>query len=314
MCSSPLVSVIIPTHNRPERLKKAIASVDKQLYENIELIIVDDASEVPAEEIVKDLRFENISLSNIHRFDENRGANAARNKGVDLSTGEYLSFLDDDDAWREQKISKQVDEFWRSDENVGLVYTGMSYQENGELIRERLPSISGNVTKNLLTGDFISPFSAIMVKSEVPKKVGRLDERFPSWQDREWYIRISKSYKFKAIAEPLTIHRVGNPDQITYNYDEKLQVSLPLLLEKHLSLAEEYGLFTKMEMLSCYYSLLGRTAMITENYSDARWLLLKSIAYNPLNTDSYAPLLATIGGSYTYKPSKRMKRYLSKER
>lgn len=307
MKANPLVSVIIPTHNRPDRLIEAIRSVDEQSYTNIELIIVDDASDAQIKEIINKQELDNIPSIKYHKFNENKGANAARNKGIDMSEGKYLAFLDDDDRWKKNKIRKQVEVFESSEAKVGVVYTGLGYYENGDLVRERLPSVCGSITKNLLTGDFVSPFSAIMVKRSVINEAGKLDERFPSMQDRDWYIRISKWYDFKPITEPLTIHRVGHSDQITYNYYDKKNISIPLLIKKHQHLSKEYGLLAEYRMKSWLYSLLAGNAMNVEEFSDARIWSLKSIVAYPLNHKSYYQLLAVIGGKYTYRSIKRVK-------
>ncbi|WP_336330088.1 glycosyltransferase family 2 protein [Haloarcula sp. CGMCC 1.2071] len=107
---NPLVSVVIPTYGRDEHLPAAIKSVLNQQYDRIELLVVDDGSPTPVattlpEDILSDGRVKTI------RHKENRGANVARNTGIQTSNGDYVAFLDDDDRWDETKIGKQVDTF-----------------------------------------------------------------------------------------------------------------------------------------------------------------------------------------------------------
>lgn len=95
-CENPLVSIIIPTYNRPWILQEAVNSALNQTYSNIEIIIVDDGSPDPdVLVIIEQLQQKFPQIHVIHQ--ENKGPGAARNTGVCLSQGEFLIFLDDDD-------------------------------------------------------------------------------------------------------------------------------------------------------------------------------------------------------------------------
>ena len=107
--SRPLVSVVIPTYNRFSFLRKAIESVKNQTYPNIEIIVVDDCS---TEEAYKNFNIEGVKY---YRLDKNTKQTFGfvctafvRNWGISHSSGVYVSFLDDDDWWVEDKIEKQI--------------------------------------------------------------------------------------------------------------------------------------------------------------------------------------------------------------
>ncbi len=105
MANSPLVSIIIPTYNRAEWLVKSIGSVTSQTYSNWELIVWDDGSSDNTEYVVKSLNDDRI-----HYFkNSNRGVSFARNRAIEKSCGDYLAFLDSDDQWVINKLSRQVD-------------------------------------------------------------------------------------------------------------------------------------------------------------------------------------------------------------
>jgi len=135
----PLVSVIIPTYGRDEKLVEAVRSVIEQTYDNIELFVVDDASPEPVEEHLSSVPLESLTAVRVIRHDENRGANTARNSGIDAANGKYVAFLDDDDRWVETKLSRQVDTFETAGSEIGVVYTG---------IREEKPERTGIKTPN----------------------------------------------------------------------------------------------------------------------------------------------------------------------
>lgn len=101
--SYPLVSVIIPCHNRVALLARAVASVSKQTYPNIEIIVVDDAS---TEDLRGPIAAINDSVIFI-RNDISLRAQKSRLKGVEAARGEYVAMLDSDDWWQPEKISRQ---------------------------------------------------------------------------------------------------------------------------------------------------------------------------------------------------------------
>jgi len=99
-----LVSCIIPTHNRSSLLKRAVNSVINQIHKFLEIIIVNDGSSDETEEVINKLKRKDpriISLVN----EKSEGPSAARNKGINIATGDFIAFLDDDDEWMPNRIS-----------------------------------------------------------------------------------------------------------------------------------------------------------------------------------------------------------------
>ena len=101
----PSVSVIIPTHNRGEMLRRAIDSVLSQTYKDFELIIVSDGSADETDKVIVSYTDPRIRFL---KHDKSRGASAARNTGIRASIGQYIAFLDDDDEWTLDKLEVQV--------------------------------------------------------------------------------------------------------------------------------------------------------------------------------------------------------------
>ena len=97
------ISVVIPTYNRKSFLQNAIDSVLTQTYQNIELIIIDDGSSD------KTIEYLNKKYPRIKIFKQsNKGVSAARNKGIELSSIDWIAFLDSDDRWHPKKIENQI--------------------------------------------------------------------------------------------------------------------------------------------------------------------------------------------------------------
>lgn len=301
--SKPLVSVVIPTYKRPDKLRRATRSVADQTYPNIELIVVDDHSPKPAEDTLATESFDDLDLVCL-RHEENRGANQARNTGIRESDGEYIALLDDDDDWRPEKLSRQVEVFENSDDDVGVVYTGCEY-DYGDYTRDVIFTCEGDVTEDLLVGKSFGEFSTLMVRTDVVFEAGLPDERFPSWQDREWLIRLSQHTEFRVIRELLTRrHCPEGEERISNNYTEKRDVSFPLLVEKHRDLARSYGRKYERAFLASLLFILGQEALRNRFYGDARKQLLKSVYYYPFHTDRLVYALVALGGRLSYEPAR----------
>lgn len=305
--AAPTVSVVIPTHNRPAYLRRAIGSVNAQTYDDIELVVVDDCSEPPARPALEELPLTSIAAVNYIRHETNQGANAARNTGIEAATGEFIAFLDDDDWWERTKIARQVERFRTAEERVGVVYTGTRYvdrRDNQELIS--IPDLEGDVTRDILVGGQLQEFSAVMVRAAVIAEAGLPDPNLPSWQDREWYLRLSQHCTFRVVPEPLTVRQMGHGGQIRDNFEEKRSVSYPLLLERYRPLAASYGPQCERKFVGSLTRKLGQAAFKNGYYRDAFRYLARSLRYDPLAMDAYPYLLASIGGKHTHRLGRRI--------
>lgn len=122
-----MVSVIIPVYNSSKYLRECIDSVLKQTYKNLEIIIIDDRSTDDSVDIInsyKDKRIKFIKLK------KNSGVSICRNKGIDLATGEYITFIDSDDYWDIDKIKKQVKFIEKND--YTFIYSNYAFLKNGK--------------------------------------------------------------------------------------------------------------------------------------------------------------------------------------
>lgn len=305
-----LLSVVIPTHDRNDRLREAVQSVLSQTYSPLELIVVDDGSPTPAREAVQGLATDKIESVAVLRHQTNKGANAARNNGIRRARGEYIAFLDDDDLWHEEKAQQVVSTFESSDPEVGVVYTGTRY-ETGEMTSEVRPTTQEDVTKALLRGERFGQFSSITVRASVISEAGLPDERFPAWQDREWFFRLAQCCEFAPVREPLTIRRVDHRDRIQYRFEEMRDVAYPLFVEKHYPVAREHGRYYARWFIASLNVGLGTTALKCGNYRAARKCFVRACLANPFYSQPIIYLLATLFGKWSYRPSRYLKRRIS---
>lgn len=306
---SPLVSVILPTYNRPEFLPEAVKSVADQTYKNIELIVVDDHSPQPSREAIDETITSDLDFRYI-RHDINKGANEARKTGIRASTGELLAFLDDDDVWKKSKIEQQVEGFRKGANDLGVVYTGQQYvNREGRITYLHIPDLNGTVTKQMLRGEPVGNFSSIMVRRDFLDEVGMPDGRLPSWQDREWLLRLSRHCTFEPVREPLVVRRFVADEQISDNYEAKRDVSYPLFLEKHRSLARKYGCDCENQFVAQLTQRLAKRGIKTGHYREAAKYLLRSLRFKPFDVQTYLLLFVCLGGPFAFTFVRRFSRY-----
>lgn len=204
----PLVSVIIPTFNRPDYLEKAITSVSGQSYSNFEILIVDDGSkEAYAKPICNN--FEKCT----YYFKPNGGLSSARNFGVKKAVGEYIAFLDDDDYWAPDKLEKQVG-LLKTRYNIDCVHSAAyvvdeDNRPTGSIIgasKNKEHKRSGNVFWNAL-GLWVVKSPTPLIRKKVFEKGLWFDENIRVGEDVDFYQRMFYRHKIFYIPEPLAYYR-----------------------------------------------------------------------------------------------------------
>ena len=110
MSYRPFVSVVVPTYNRAQSTIVAIESVLAQTYPHFEIIVVDDGSTDDSGDAIQQFIKQRTNRGNAISYfcQPNQGPSAARNSGVTRARGEYIAFLDSDDAWLPEKLEWQV--------------------------------------------------------------------------------------------------------------------------------------------------------------------------------------------------------------
>lgn len=222
----PTVSVIIPTYDRPGKLTRAVESVLSQSYRDIEIIVVNDHPDSDVCDVLPD-----IDVLRCIQHDENRGAPIARNTGILAAKGEYIAFIDDDDAWKPQKLERQIKRFNDLDDNFGLVYSGSDFIKPNNNVSTKIPTKEGDVYTDLLRRNFI-PSNTPLIRKKCFSKVGLFDPGFKSSQDLDLWLRIADSYKVAAVPEPLAIAYKEEEDRISTHVDRQYH-GQKRLLEKY---------------------------------------------------------------------------------
>ena len=197
-------SVIITTKNRRKLLENAIQSVLSQTVNDVECIVVDDASEDGTQEF-----YENDSRIVYVRIDavDSRGGNYARNQGIARATGEFVSFLDDDDVWTPDKLQKQFALYEKHPGSV--IFCGRTFKKtSGENVQSLtvIPpkKFSGDLSR-LIRTTYVTSTSCLFFPRYLLEQVGNFDERLTFWQEYELCIRLAQVAEFYFVAEPLVV-------------------------------------------------------------------------------------------------------------
>jgi glycosyltransferase involved in cell wall biosynthesis len=195
----PLISVIIPTYNRPKLLSRAIQSVLTQDVENFEVIVINDSG-YDVVDIIKKLDDDRIVYK---QHSENRGLAEARNTGLKYAKGKYITYLDDDDLYYENHLSTLAS-FLENNPVYQVAYTDAftSIQENlnGEYVetkKELRYSFDFNYDR-ILYENFI-PVLCIMHRKDCIDHVGTFDPILKRTEDWDLWIRMSRVFKFAHI-------------------------------------------------------------------------------------------------------------------
>ena len=237
-----LVSAIITTYQRENQIiERALKSVLSQTYEMTEVLLIDDNREDTEKgqllsKSIQELLLQYPSVQ-YFRTEEGHGAQRARNTGIQKAQGNYLAFLDDDDEWMPEKISRQVQAL-NENKSAGMCFT-RGYRVNENFTPPYVNDFQGKdflplVTyQRLLRGDCIGTTSQAMICKEVFAECGGFDEKFPARQDYEMWIRISQKFEIIGVDEPLfRYHIAKGENQITKSWDRCI-IGHTLLYQKY---------------------------------------------------------------------------------
>lgn len=231
-----LVSVIIPTYKGSDKLSRAIDSVLLQTYKNIELIIVDDNSpdweeRKKTQDVVEQYKNKNIKYI---KHCKNKNGAAARNTGMKNSSGEFITFLDDDDFLFPKRVEKSV-EYLLNREEYDCVYCSVVFAHNNKMecmLEANKPIYIKDILLNEMT---IGTGSNIFFRRNVISYVNGFDESFKRHQDLEFMIRVMRHCKVGNLNENLIVRSMNNTNNtpeyidlkdIKHRYFEKFELEI----------------------------------------------------------------------------------------
>jgi len=285
----PTVSVIIPTYNRAYSISQTIESVLQQIYQDFEIIVVDDASTDDTKEVVK--RFGDSRICYL-RHEKNRGAPWARNSGAEAARGEYLAFLDSDDVWYPRLLEQQVAALTDLPLDVGMVCCGLIRKE-GDNCKALIPGKRGlSFDENLIFGNGICT-SSFLVRKTAFQAVGGFSIEFSSFQDFDFLLRMTAKYQAATLDEVLLEYRLGN-DSISLNMDSKAK-GFERIIQVYRSD------ILRLELMSAYMFRLGQYHVLSGRLATGWRYWTRAWRHNPWDAKMGKHFFLTLGGVKLYR-------------
>ena len=228
-----MISVIIPSYNRANTIKRSLESVLNQTYKDIEVIIVDDCSTDSTRQIIESYDDERIRYV---KNDTNSGACQSRNNGITIANGEYIAFQDSDDFWRPNKLEIQLEFMKKCNADVCFC----KFQKHGypEIEGKIAPEIGGGIIEyNKLVRQSLVGTPTILAKTAVMKDI-MFDATLKRLQDYDWAISAGRKYTFCLIDEIL-VDAYLQKDSLTVSLN--YLTAITSLMEKYERMPNEYS-------------------------------------------------------------------------
>jgi glycosyltransferase involved in cell wall biosynthesis len=200
------ISVVIPTKQRREMVKRAVASVLSQTLSPDQVIVVDDASTDQTMEMLRALKDDRLVLVE----SESAGAAQARNFGIQKATGDLIAFCDSDDVWLPDKLEKQIPLFSAAPMPVmvfsdALVAHNDKFDSEADTVFSSQTPFSGEIFNSLLLDNFI-PTSTVIIYREAIKKTSGFEDQYCPAEDYGLWLQLAKQGRCTFHPEPLAVY------------------------------------------------------------------------------------------------------------
>ncbi|MEJ7848404.1 MAG: glycosyltransferase [Pyrinomonadaceae bacterium] len=279
------ISVIIPTYNYGRFICQAIEGVLAQSCPAAEVIVVDDGSTDGTDEVVKEF---DDRVRYIRQ--ENHGVCAARNKGVEHSSGDFIAFADADDIWMPEKLEKQLAKFAEDDE-IGLVHCGMREfdSDTGETVTMHLEGAEGMVADQLLLWE--NPVvnvsgTAIVVTRKAFNKVGGFDTEMKVGEDWDFCYRVARKFKVGFVPVALVEYRSHGAN--AHNNVAEMERGMTRFYEKAFASADADVLALKRRAYGNFHNVLAGSYFHSGQYGSFARHAALSIWNRPSNFAHFA--------------------------
>ncbi len=209
MNSNPLVSIGVLSYNNSKYLQETLNSLKNQSYNNIEIVVNDDASTDNSKEIINEWA-KTVTNAKVLIANTNQGICKSLNKIITHCTGDYICMIASDDYYEPDFVAKRVDFLSKTNADVGACYSWSKiiYEDGRDLhFEKREETPSGFIFDFISSGvsSLAKPLT-LMVKKEVYLNDGLYDENL-YYEDLDWFLRISQKYKFLFFDSYDTVYR-----------------------------------------------------------------------------------------------------------
>jgi glycosyltransferase involved in cell wall biosynthesis len=277
---------VIPAYNAAEHIGRAIDSVLGQSVAADEIIVVDDGSTDGTVDVVAGY---GNKVEYIHQ--ENAGAGASRNTGIEAATSEWIAFLDSDDEWLTEKIQLQSELIERNGD-ISWAYSNCYLHLASQASRKNM--LNRQKAEKLLEGrdcfdnylnihaeGFPAWTGTVIAKKEAIVKAGMFNRDLPLAQDIDLWFRIAYQFpKVGFIAAPLAVYNFETPQSNTKRFTDTSHICN--IIDRHLKLSADRNCLAEFQR--CIFPIVHHWVLILsrqERYGDMRQLINKYRRYLP---------------------------------
>ena len=256
--NDPLVSVIIPTKDRFQLVKAAIQNVRQQSYSNLEIIVIDDGSNIDLQKYVEAFNENDILYYSNHEY---KGLASSRNLGTFLAKGRYVAFMDDDDRWLKHKIKLQISLATKSLNNNIMIYCGGDGHANNSTTPDDYLSNKGIMSDYIFKGLTLAS-SSMLIERDALLAIGGHSEEMISCVDHDLWFKMAK---FNFIMDYV-------PKRLVFS--NKIHNSMTGRLKERLGGIQQF--FDKWH------------DYVTSNYGQNSWQNIEEIYHNQIVNTAYS--------------------------
>lgn len=253
----PLVTIIVVSYNHGKFIRENLESIKKQTYENIELIVGDDASKDNSVEIFEQWLQENNYLAERNFHSENTGLATMLNECIALAKGKYIKLIAADDFLHQEAIEKYVSKLESLGDEYGMVFSNTHTIDDKSFIikdfadYDSLGKIDPLIFRKKLIKENRIAALTVLLKTDVLKETGEYDNRFIVEDYFRW-LKISEKYLIAYIPEKLTYYRM-HPQNISKIKAEKIELEttqLQIMFDKEGTVKDKINRYTHRYYLS----------------------------------------------------------------
>jgi glycosyltransferase involved in cell wall biosynthesis len=285
-----MLSVIIPTYNRPGMVCRSVQSVLDQTYTDLEVIVVDGSDNDDTRKKITSLSDDRIKYFKV----ENRSAANSRNIGIKLARGEFIGFNDDDDEWHPDKAERQLQRLAEV-KSAKIVYSSFTKEIRGSIRTTPDKTIikkSGSIYKELLLRNFVGLQTMILHRSCYQGLL--FDEDLRCIEDWDWVIRLAKKYVFEFIEEPL-VTLIDTPKSVNKSAYSVKAGAYRRIYEKHRGELKKLPFVEAKHLLS-----IGNNLCLAGDIRGGREYLRKSLKVGGKKPKILASFLLSFLGGKAY--------------
>ncbi len=284
----PTVSVFMKSYNHAQFIGEAIESVVQQDFEDLELIIIDDASTDGSREIIEHYARDDSRIRTLFH-EHNLGITKVVNDGISAAQGMFIAQIDSDDVWTHDKLTQQLAILEQNKEAI-IWSEGELIDQNSrplsitfsEMVKSTKKKKSGKIFPELLAGNYV--FGSTLLYKRANLDGLRYDERFLYNNDYQFLLELAHKYEFNYLSEPLAKYRVHGDNTLAgvgVEAEKRRNVARAEEITIRQEALQRYGFELSETTMAEVYASIAKCYSSLGNNKEARRLYVRAIRHNP---------------------------------